>query len=538
MRLLLPALALLLAAPSWGQSGVRLFSALDARAVEVGETVGLTVEALATAPTARDRDALRTAFESLDVGAQVRPALRLAGADAVEVRLFGDVVQVRRHFVLEVVDPSVREVPALAVAAWTTRAQPLRAYASGAAAREASRSVVAVTAVGEVDGVPFERAGSAFLVGDDALVTAYHVVVGAGRVRVRLPDGRETTTDAALALDPARDVAVLHLDGARRAGLRPLTLAPAEAPGDVAFTAGWHAGRQAPTAARRFPDLAVPDGRVRLSANAVRPGDSGGPLLDEAGRVLGVVTSGRSVEGDPDLLAAAVCLAADARPALALPGRPVPLARALADAEGGAAARVHAAIGALAVLPDRRPHLADLLAAVRRAPGTPALQYLAGTVLDEGGADAGAADALRAAYAAGFTPAGYSLARLDLGAGRAAEAETAFATLDGPYAALGAFGRAQALVAQGRFAEAEAPLDVVLDHDPTFAPALYLLGLVRITQGHDAEAAALVVRLGSRAGWAEALRLPLRHPALRPVALEPLPRVPAWTRPRREMAAR
>ena len=539
MRRLLPALALLLAAPSWGQSGVRLFSALDARAVEVGGAVELTVEALATAPTARDRDALRAAFDDLDVDAQVRPALRVADAGGVEVRVFGDVVQVRRRVSLEVVDPAVREVPALRIgAAWRTRAQPLRAYASGAAAREAGRAVVAVTAVGEVGGVPFERAGSAFLVGDDALVTAYHVVVGAGRVRVRLPDGRETVTDAALALDPARDVAVLHLDGARRAGLRPLALAPAGAPGDVAFTAGWHAGRQAPTAARRFPDLVVPDGRVRLSANAVRPGDSGGPLLDEAGRVLGVVTSGRSVDGDPDLLAAPVCLAADARPALARSGRPVPLARALSGAEGGAAARVHAAIGALAVLPDRRPHLADLLAAVRRAPGAPALQYLAGTVLDEGGADDGAADALRAAYAAGFMPAGYSLAHLSLGAGRLREAEASFARLDGPYAALGAFGRAQALVAQGRFGAAAAPLDAVLDSDPEFAPALYLLGLVRIAQGREGDARALVVRLSPRAGWAEALRLPLLHPALRPVALEPLPRVPAWRPARREVAAR
>ena len=539
MRVLLPALVLLLAAPSWAQSGVRLFSALDARAVEVGETVEWTVEALATAPTAQDRDALRAAFDDLDLDAQVRPALRVADVGTVEVRMFGAVVQVRRRVTLRVIDAAVREVPAVRVGAgWATRPQPLRAYASGAAAREAGRSVVAVTAVGEVDGVPFERAGSAFLVGDGALVTAYHVVVGAGHVRVRLPDGREATTDRALALDPARDVAVLHLDDARRSGLRPLVLAPPGAAGDVAFTAGWHARRQAPTAARRFPDLVVPDGRVRLSANAVRPGDSGGPLLDEAGRVLGVVTSGRSVDGDPDLLTASVCLAADPHPALARSGRPVPLARALADAEGGAAARVHAAIGALAVLPDRRPRLADLLDAVRRAPGDPALQYLAGTALDEGGADDGAADALRAASDAGFTPAAYSLAHLYVGAGRLAEAEAAFAPLDGPYTALGALGRAQALVAQGRFGEAAAPLDAVLDWDPAFAPALYLLGLVRIAQGREAEAGALVVRLRPRPEWADALRLPLLHPALRPVALAPLPRIPAWQRPRREVAAR
>ena len=529
------ALAVACAAPPAAQTGVQVFSALDRGAVETGGAVTLTVEALATAPTAADRAALRDALGGLDVEAQVRPALRVVDAGGLEERMYGDVVQVRRRVVLSVADPSVAEVPALWVGGvGETRPHPLAAYASGAAAQRAAAHVVPVTAEGALGGAAFGRLGSAFLVGDDALVTAYHVVVGAERVRVWLPDGTETTAGAAWALDPARDLAVLRVDAdaVRRAGLRPLPLAPSRVPGAVAFAV--RRGDRAVAAARRFDDLASAGERVRLTANAVRPGDSGGPLLDEAGRVLGVVTSGRSVDGDPDLLASPVCLAADATPLLARLGagrRAVPLARALASAGALAAGQVHAAVGAVGALPaDGDAHLARLAAAVRRAPDRPALQYLAGTTLDEGGAPQASA-ALRAAHAAGFTPAGYSLGHRLLGAGRAAEAEAVFAEVGGPYAALAAFGRAQALVRLGRYAEAEPAVDAVLDRDPSFAPALYLLGLVRVAQGREAEATALAVRLRPRGQWADALRLAIRHPALRPPMLEPLPRIPAWSRP-------
>ena len=531
--LLLIALAAAVAAPPAAQTGVQVFSAVDRDAVEVGGTFTLTVEALATAPAAADRAALRDALAGFDADAQVRPALRVVDAGGVEERMYGAVVQVRRRVVLAVVDPSAAEVPALRVGGvGETRPHALATYGGGAAARGAARHVVAVTAEGVLGGEAFRRRGSAFLVGDDALVTAYHVVVGAERVLVGLPGGAEVVADEAWTLDPARDLAVLRVDAGavRGAGLRPLALAPPGAAGAVAFAVR-RGG--AVTAARRYDDLAGSGGRVRLTANAVRPGDSGGPLLDEAGRVLGVVTSGRLVEGDPDLLAAPVCLAADAAPLVAaLAGRRAgPLGRALAEAGALAAGQVHAAVGAIgAPAGDADAGLAGLAAAVRRAPDDPALQYLAGTTLDEGGAPQATA-ALRAAYDAGFTPAGYSLGHRLLGAGRAAEAEAVFAGVGGPYAALAAYGRAQALVRLGRYAEAEAAVDAVLDRDPAFAPALYLLGLVRLAQGREAEAVALAVRLRPRAGWADALRLALRHPALRPPVLEPLPRVPAWPRP-------
>ena len=165
--------------------------------------------------------------------------------------------------------------------------------------------------------------------------------------------------------------------------------------------------------------------------------------------------------------------------------------------------------------------------ALDQAPDDAVLQYTAGMMLEEVGEDRLAAGALDASRRAGYVPAGYSLAhhlmsRGDLGAAADLFAETASS---GPYRRLAAFGQAQALIGMGRYADAEDALSTVLDHDARFAPALYLLGIVRLAQGRIDEARALTVRLAARPQWADALRLPVESEALRPPALEVLPRL-------------
>lgn len=549
-RLSTLALLVVLLAPLAGAATdplrLQLFSGIDREAVEVGGLLEVEVEVLAVPATPAARDALDAAFRAWDVGQQLGSGFEVIRETSPMGRATGDVVELQRRVIVRVLDATVDAVPALTLRvpmrgrtwAFRTRPHALRTFADDEAVRTAARSVVAITAEGELDGVRFERIGSAFAIGDDALVTAYHVVVGARRVRVTLPTGRQVSVGRAWALDPVRDVAVLHLppEVAQAAGLRPLVIAPSGAAGEVAFTAGWPAGAQRRTVAPRFEDLVLEGQRVRVAANAVQPGDSGGPLLDARGRVLGVVVSGRQTGGASDLLNESISLASDPTAALAEYQRATEsarLGRALADATRALpAARAHAAVGAIQVPArradwDERPHVALLREALRQAPDDAVLQYTAGMMLEEVGEAQLAAGALDAARRAGYVPAGYSLAHHLMGRGALGEAAALFeeTAAAGPYRRLGAFGLAQALVGMGRYAEAESALQAVLDHDARFAPALYLMGIVRLAQGRVEEAHALTVRLAARPGWANALRLPIEAEALRPPNLEALPRV-------------
>jgi TPR repeat protein len=149
----------------------------------------------------------------------------------------------------------------------------------------------------EVFGAPQKRrldsTGSGFVIGQDGqIVTNHHVVAECSEVRIR-PAGREAIPAAVVARDPGNDLAMLrssaHLPLAvlrNDSGIRPgdsvvavgfplPELLAAEAnvtTGTVSALAG--IGNDA-----RFLQMTVP----------VQPGNSGGPLLDLEGRVVGVV---------------------------------------------------------------------------------------------------------------------------------------------------------------------------------------------------------------------------------------------------------
>ena len=525
-----------------------VFSSLDRRAAEVGGAVELTVEVLAAPRSRSHGESLAAALaEAMPVATA---AVEVARAWPVSQRWDGDVLQLERRYRLRILQAGEIEIPSVALAApasgaWTTRPQRLRAFE----AWPETHAVVPVVAEGREAGHAFRRTGTAWLAAPDALVTAYHVVVGARRVRAKLPSGRVVTLGRVWALDPERDVAVLHVDPreTERAGMQALVIAPETEPepGAVAFTAGWPLApdasreddgferRQLPTAAAHFASIGTADRRLRVSANAVSPGDSGGPLLDGHGRVIGVVVSGRSTGGEADLLRQDVCLATDPVPALrARRERPARLAAALREAaERDPAARAFAAADRL-VGPVRRPsrdlsrERAVLVAATQQAPRDAPLQFLAGSVFEALGDEVAAARAYRGAHAEGYFPAAYALAHHYLDEGDPERAAELFAEVraSAPYADLGAMGHARALAALHRWDEVEPAVREVLDHDPRFAPALYLLGASHLARGREAEAEALAVRLNARPGWAASLRLLLRHDALRPTALQPLAR--------------
>lgn len=519
---------------------LQAFSSLSRGVVAAGETFALEVEAVG----ALEGEAV--VFDLADSEGALE-VVRVEEVEAIRGVFEGrGVVVLGRRFVLRSRQAGRWAVPEVSVLVGAERAvtgpHTIHVYDGAAGVYAAARAVFPV--VSEGDG--FQRIGSAFLIAEDAVVTAYHVVVGASRVRLQLPNGQRLTTRHAWALDPVRDVAVLRVDpeAVRRAGVAPLALAPGHAPGsagDPAFTAGWPDGVQRTSAGVRFDDLRPAPGEfTRVSSNAIRPGDSGGPLLDREGRVLGVVTSGRTTEVGDDVLAESVCLASDPRRALAQRLRqraPHRLTTALAvHARSGTYARALDLATAVTRRGIRRAERADYVEALRltaaEAPRDPALLFLLGVTLERVGDQDHAAAVYRAALERdlAYFPATYALGHYYMKREAYGHAEALFLrTRRGtPYATLASLGLAQAYAAQLRYAEAEAALRAVLRRDHRFAPALYLLGYCALGQGRRDEAGALLVRLEQLdAHWAERLRLHLRQPVLEPVALAALRPPPA-----------
>lgn len=138
--------------------------------------------------------------------------------------------------------------------------------------------------------------GSGFVVGPESVITNAHVVAGTSSVAVDTLTG---TLDAEVVLfDPTIDVAVLRVPGLEA---RVLDFAPEPAePGADALVLGYPGGGPYTASAARVREtlnLTGPDiykaGTVNREVytvrGSIRQGNSGGPLVDASGRVLGVV---------------------------------------------------------------------------------------------------------------------------------------------------------------------------------------------------------------------------------------------------------
>ncbi|MCY0904036.1 MarP family serine protease [Arthrobacter sp. H14-L1] len=158
----------------------------------------------------------------------------------------------------------------------------------------------AAQSVLKITGTAFQcgqnQTGSGFVVAPGRVVTNAHVVAGVARPVVELPSGG-SLPGRVVSFDPQQDLAVIAVDGLQA---RALPLGQQLHAGQPAAFAGYpHGGpfQTKPATVQRVSTVLVPDiyGQnpsseevYQLSAD-VQPGNSGGPLLDEAGQVVGAV---------------------------------------------------------------------------------------------------------------------------------------------------------------------------------------------------------------------------------------------------------
>jgi S1-C subfamily serine protease len=140
--------------------------------------------------------------------------------------------------------------------------------------------------------------GSGFIISSDGfIVTNHHVIENAASIKASLADGRQVIAELK-GMDPSTDIAVLKI---YENNLRPLVFADSAQlqPGQIAIAIGNPLGLQHTVTAGVVSAL----GRTLRASNgrliddiiqtdaSLNPGNSGGPLVNSLGQVIGVNTA-------------------------------------------------------------------------------------------------------------------------------------------------------------------------------------------------------------------------------------------------------
>ncbi len=139
--------------------------------------------------------------------------------------------------------------------------------------------------------------GSGFVVAQDRVLTNAHVVAGMTEVQVQVGGTGEQLDGAVVVFDPARDLAVVDVPGLTA---RPLPLGVDLGRGEDVVVAGFPLNGPYVLSSGRVRDVITAVGEdiygeaevtreVYSLHSQVRPGNSGGPVLDVSGQVVGVV---------------------------------------------------------------------------------------------------------------------------------------------------------------------------------------------------------------------------------------------------------
>lgn len=158
----------------------------------------------------------------------------------------------------------------------------------------------AATRVGRVTGAAYAcgqvQSGTAFVIGEDRLMTNAHVVQGVTEPTVELP-GIGGRAGRVVYFDAQQDVAVIAVDGL---GIEPLGLTGTQPAGTVGAVQGYPFGGPFVSAGAEVVDAGTiladditggsraPRETYTLAAD-VNPGNSGGPVLTLDGAVMGMV---------------------------------------------------------------------------------------------------------------------------------------------------------------------------------------------------------------------------------------------------------
>ena len=170
---------------------------------------------------------------------------------------------------------------------------PDPAVARSAPVREAGRSVVKVTTISA--SCQRGQEGTGWVLTPGRIVTNAHVVAGSSEVRVE--GGDQLLRGRVVVFDPERDLAVIDVPGLT---LPALPLGSELEPGGSAAVPGFPLDGPFSVVSARVRSVLEARGRdiygdeqvqreIYSLATTVQPGNSGGPLLDTRGRVVGVI---------------------------------------------------------------------------------------------------------------------------------------------------------------------------------------------------------------------------------------------------------
>lgn len=147
--------------------------------------------------------------------------------------------------------------------------------------------------------VPHEKklasTGTGFFISPDMLVTNNHVIAGCGELKLR-KNGGDTSGVRLLATSASDDLAVLRTPAPGKSFLKLRVGAPIK-PAEPVLVFGYPLAQALSSAGNTtlgnvtaLSGLRDDSRYIQISA-AVQPGNSGGPAVDEAGRLMGVVVS-------------------------------------------------------------------------------------------------------------------------------------------------------------------------------------------------------------------------------------------------------